>query len=229
MRPHYYRQTDVALLDISTENHFRVQCWIDGSLGAIEASIQVILQWSLQKRGGLLVHASAGVYEKCGFLIPGPSGVGKSTVAREAGFDIVLSDEMVIVEAQLSESISTSDIQKEMNNKESRPSISYRLFSTPFWSEGRTLPILITDAPLSQLLFPVKAHKAKLQYCSLGTAISKLIGAVTIYEHGKFQQRSMDTQQQASELFDITCQLCSVTPHALLEFPKTGPWIGSLY
>ena len=41
--PHYRRPNDVALLDKSTEERAYVKSWIDGSLGAIEASIQVVL------------------------------------------------------------------------------------------------------------------------------------------------------------------------------------------
>ena len=127
----YKRGDDVAISYGELTDGIRVvKSWIDGSLGSIEATVQVLLQWTLARGGGLLMHASAGVYQERGWLIPGVSGAGKSTSVREGGFDLVLSDEMVIV--------------KPVNSKRDVSTIRthYRLYSTPFWSEGRTLPCL---------------------------------------------------------------------------------------
>jgi hypothetical protein len=209
-RPHYQRLHDVSIeLDLKTK---QVMSWIDGSLGAIEATLQIILQWSLHSRGGLLVHASAGIYQGCGILVPGESGAGKSTVAREAGFDRVLSDEMVIIEREQS--------------TPSTPNSPYRLYSSPFWSEGRTLPIIRDSAPLRLIAFPHQSTFAKLSPCSEVQAVSQLLRAVTVYER---QDRNEQAHHQLTDLFEITCHLCTVTPHANLAFPKRGPWADSVF
>lgn len=211
-RLHYQRLHDVSIeFDLKTK---QVMSWIDGSLGAIEATLQIILQWSLHSRGGLLVHASAGIYQESGILVPGESGAGKSTVAREAGFDRVLSDEMVIIERQPS-TLSTIDT----------PS-TYRLYSSPFWSEGRTLPIIRDSAPLCLIAFPHQSTFAKLSPCSEAQAVSQLLRAVTVYER---QDRNEQAHHQLTDLFEITCHLCTVTPHANLAFPKRGPWADSVF
>ena len=201
-----YQRADDLFLSIQCLQEKRVLSWIDGSLGAIEASIQIVLQRTLAQRGGLLVHASAGIYQGQGILVPGPSGVGKSTVAREAGFDQVLSDEMVIVEK-----VEPSDML---------PNMSYQIFSTPFWSEGRTLPLVMIHAPLSLICYPVKSTYSKLLTCNPAEAITHLLSAITLYELA-----SASSQHHKSILFDITCHLCTSTLNQKLLFPKYGPWL----
>lgn len=206
----YQRGDDVALMTRSSSGRVTsaVESWIDGSLGSIEATLQITLQWVLCARGGLLIHASAGVYRGMGWLIPGVSGAGKSTAAREGGFDQILSDEMVIVVPD-----------------SSQDPYRYRLFSTPFWSEGRSAPLIIADAPLSLIAFPHKAGSAKLSPCSTADSVAKLLRAVTCYEQTTLSPPS--TTQRAS-LFEHTCRVVESTPHYVLAFPKYGPWLHTL-
>ena len=184
-------------------------CWVDGSLGSLEASLQVVLQWVLQAHGGLLVHASAGVWQDQGWLIPGPSGAGKTTAAREGGFDLVLSDEMVVILPDLLSSTSLN------------PS-SFRLHSTPFWSEGRRLPLVVQSAPLKFIMLPFKAASPKVLPLSKAVAISALMGAITLYE----EERGNTSRRH--ELFDITCAVCEWVSCFELHFPRSGPWIDQL-
>ena len=204
----YRRLDDLAIILEPDHHRPTVYSWVDGSLGSIEATLQVILQWSLQSRGGVLVHASAGIYQGQGILVPGESGAGKSTIAREAGFDRVLSDEMVIVEPDQSSS-----------------STAYQLYSTPFWSEGRTLPMIIDKAPLKLIAFPHKSNRAKLSPCHEAQAVRQLLRAITVYER---QDDTAYAQQQLAGLFELSCALCSVTPHVNLDFPKQGTWAATL-
>lgn len=217
--PDYYREHDLYLYDLSdqrssAEEPRHIESWIDGSLGAIEATIQVALQWSLQSRGGLLVHASAGVYQGRGVLIPGPSGAGKSTAAREAGFDVVLSDEMVIVE------------EERGHERDHERGHRYALYSTPFWSEGRSLPLVISSAPLSLIAIPHKSEQARLISCTESVAVSYLLRAITVYSD---QTHDMELKAQVlTELFELTCRLCAAVSYATLAFPKRGPWLSQL-
>ena len=207
----YQRLGDLWLSERAQVGALRcADSWTDGSHGAIEATIQVLLQWSLQAQGGLLVHASAGVHEGRGILVPGASGAGKSTIAREAGFDIVLSDEMVIVD-------------HDHHDQE------YHLYSTPFWSEGRRLPLVIAQAPLRLLAVPHKADYVALKDCSKAEAVRALMRGVTIYERSIPMERgrSKCVKTQA-ELFTVACELCAQVKSANLFFPKRGPWLPEL-
>ena len=215
-----YQRGDDLFLCISQPPQQHAVSWIDGSLGAIEASIQVILQRALAQREGLLVHASAGVYQGQGILVPGPSGIGKSTIAREAGFDQVLSDEMIIIEKLPLTGTSTrsdtgSDLQTSL-----KPTPCYQIFSTPFWSEGRTLPLLIAQAPLSFIFCPVQSTQSKLIDCSKAQAITHLMSSITLYELS-----SAPLDKHKPKLFDIACHICVNTLSKKLLFPKYGPWL----
>lgn len=202
----YVRGRDVEIaLSAQRDGQLVADSWIDGSFGSIEATLQVVLQWTLSQRGGLLVHAAAGVFEGRGWLIPGVSGAGKSTAAREGGFDQVLSDEMVIVRP-----VSDS-------------SGAYQLDSTPFWSEGRSAPLVVTSAPLTLIAFPRKAGRASLSPCPAPEAVSALLRAVTCYERAQ-----RDALEQQAALFETACRVVEVTPRRLLNFPKFGPWRASL-
>ena len=202
VRPHFARGADLSLVFMSDQmGRGMIQSWVDGSLGSLEATLQVVLQWTLAREGGLLVHASAGVYQGQGWLIPGVSGAGKSTAVRGGGFDLVLSDEMVIVRVD----------QKRR----------YRLYSTPFWSEGRTSPLTVADASLDLIAFPLKATYAQLLPCASSEAVSRLLRAVTAYERSAGEESS---QQQSAQLFESACRLVESTSQRVLAFPKRGPW-----
>ena len=207
IQPLYQRGSDVVLATgASIHRRTVIHSWVDGSLGALEATVQVILQWALAQEGGLLMHASAGVYQSQGWLIPGVSGAGKSTAVREGGFDIVLSDEMVIVKP------TRMTAMKQQ---------AYRLFSTPFWSEGRMLPLIVADARLDLLAFPLKSEHAQLLPCSATEAVTLFMRAVTAYERLGPEASRL---KQHSHLFEHACRVVESTPYRLLAFPKYGPW-----
>ena len=206
----YRRGVDLALAYRGARH---VESWTDRSLGALEATLQVTLQWALEEVGGLLVHASAGVYQSEGWLIPGVSGAGKSTAAREGGFDTILSDELVIVRPSLSSH---------------KSSAAYRLYSTPFWSEGRSAPLIVSDAPLSAITFPHKAGVVELRACSDAQAVTSLLSAVTLYERARDATTTRPeiahgiTQRVA--LFERACHVVEQSACAVLAFPRFGPW-----
>lgn len=204
----FQRGGDLAIQRIHPErfddDHRTLNCWIDGSFGSIEASLQVALQWALLEQDGLLIHASAGIWRGEGWLIPGPSGAGKSTSARTAGFDEVLSDELVILLPSLS---SASDIP-------------FTLFSTPFWSEGRTLPLVLRAAPLTRITFPIKSASVSLTPCAPIDAITQLVPTLTLYE--------LENSSQRERVFNIACTLCESTPSYWLHFTKVGSWLSEL-
>ena len=169
---------------------------IDSSLGAVEAAFQVVLQYALRQRGGLLVHASAGYAQGQGWLIPGPSGAGKSTAVREGGFDEVLSDEMVAITP-------------------SPKGRTYLLWGTPFWSEGRQFEMSARAHSLDLITLPIKGGGPALTPCSPAEGARALLKATTSYERSSAAH---------SDLFEIVCLIAEQTPCAHLEFPRLGPW-----
>src|SRR6202020_755692 len=94
--------------------------------------------YALLERGGLLLHASSVLSKGRAYAFVGPSGAGKTTMARLAAPRPVLSDEVTAL----------------------RPSASsgapFDCFPTPFWGDmvrERAGP----PAPLALIGFPVHA------------------------------------------------------------------------
>lgn len=173
---------------------------VDGSRGALEAAVELAIQGTLLKRGGLVVHAMAGVdAEGRGWLVPGRSGAGKSTMARAAGFARVLADEAVI-------------LRREAPGR-------FRLHGTPFWSEGRTLPFDTGDAPLGVIARPVKAPEAAATSTGLASAAADLLSCVMFHD--------ADPTARAHVL-ETACDAAASADCVELRFPKEGPWLSGV-
>lgn len=172
----------------------QAKAWVDGCRGGFEAVVQLCLQSALLVRGGVVVHASAGVLKGEGWLMPGKSGDGKSTAAREGGFDAVLSDEMVVA------CPGVDDV---------------RLYGTPFWSEGRSMPLHPGSAPMAVLARLVKAPQIGIDPLGASAAVAHLLRCVTLYE------RSETARAMA---FEAVCNIVERTRCVALRFPKEGPW-----
>ena len=61
------------------------------------AALALMTTIAIHQLGGLCVYASAGVVADEGFLMPGPSGTGKSTSVNYGGFEKVIGDERIIL------------------------------------------------------------------------------------------------------------------------------------
>src|SRR5688572_7137967 len=98
----------------------------------VDSLLRVMLSLALIPRRGLLVHAASLVRDGRGYLFPGVSGAGKTTLARLSADATLLSDELSIVTAA-----------------EAGP----RVHGTPFWGElaraGES-----GSAPLAGVYFP---------------------------------------------------------------------------
>lgn len=168
---------------------------IDATLGSFEAALQLTLEAALIFEGGLVVHAAAGVVGGEAWLMPGVSGTGKSTAAREAGFDAVLSDEMCIVRCTAA---------------------GPRIHGTPFWSEGRTRPLTAAHAPLGVLARLVQDRHAVASPLPAAEAAAFLLSCVTLYGH--------DSKARAAA-FETACAVAEAARCVTLRFPKEGPWL----
>ena len=167
--------------------------YTDKSPGSALAALELALQVALLDDHGLLVHAAAGVVEQRGWLMPGPSGTGKSTAARVAGFDTVLSDERVIVRVENGHC---------------------RLWSTPFWSAGRRLPLCATSAVLDTLVHLEHAADFRQDRWSADEALTYLMESVALYEGGSATLKA----------FDIATAIVESARCARVGFARTGAW-----
>ncbi len=192
-----YRRPDLSFV-IDAERRL-VTAWVDGYQGGFEAVVQLCLQTALLPLGGIVVHASAGVVDGVGWLMPGQSGDGKSTAAREGGFDLVLSDEMVV-------------IRKQADG-------AHWLYGSPFWSEGRVLPHSTETAPLVVVAKLLKAPHPSVEDLDVSVAIAHLLRCITLYE------RSECARAKAFELAGDVVENCR---SVLLRFPKEGPWVSAV-
>ena len=194
-----YQRDDLILSFDPQQQH----AWaiIDEYLGSIEACIQIILQYSIRQQQGMLIHASAAYAQGETWLMPGMSGTGKSTAARLGGFELVLSDEMVVVTPYT-------------NHK-------YMVWGTPFWSQWsiesatstHSWPQQTLALPLDFIAFLVQdpLPYAYQVSCHPAEAVRHLMTSITEYEQDLTAQ---------SNLFDLACQLIDSVPHAYIHFPK---------
>jgi hypothetical protein len=175
---------------------------VDGSRGALEAVVELTLQGALLRRGGLVVHGMAGVDETgAGWLVPGRSGAGKSTIARTAGFARILADEAVVL------------------RRVAPGPGGFRLYGTPFWSEGRTLPLDTGDAPLAVLAQPVQDAVAEASRRPVASAAADLLACVMFHD--------ADPQARALVL-ETACDAAASADCVSLRFPKEGPWLNGV-
>lgn len=168
---------------------------IDDTRGSVEAAIQLALEAALLFAGGLVIHASAGIVAGRAWLLPGRSGAGKSTAARAAGFDAVLCDEMCVVRCVDG---------------------AVQVSGTPFWSEGRSLPLQTGHAPLGVLARLVQAPAVGVEPLSTAEAAAFLLSCVTLYRHAAAARAAA---------FETACTIAEAARCVTLRFPKEGPWL----
>ncbi len=190
-----YQRNDLRLQSLDRV-HF--EATIDDTQGALEACVQLALQVALLPRGGLMVHASTGVHRGEAWLMPGPSGTGKSTAARNAGFEGVLCDAMSIIRRQ---------------------GPGYVAYGTPFWSEGRSHPLRAEQAPLGVLARLRQSSRAALGPLPRDEAASWLMTSVALYEV---------SDEASSAALELACEVAERCRCVRLDFPREGPWLSAL-
>ena len=121
---------------------------------AVSAMLRIACSLVMPRLGGLLLHASSVVSAGRAFLFPGPSGAGKTTLARLALPRDVLSDEISAV--------------RPVGGR-------YTCFPTPFWGEMKPRPPVL-PAPLLAIGLPRKADSTKLAPISRARSLERLLG-----------------------------------------------------
>lgn len=127
--------------------------------------LYVIFSFNLLNVEGFLIHAASLIKNGNGYLFPGKSGAGKTTITRLSKDSIVLSDEISLVRK----------IGKD-----------YYLFGTPF--SELDIAVENTYIPLKQVLLPKKDNKNYLMPVKPLEALEHLIPNVYFFsENNKFK------------------------------------------
>jgi hypothetical protein len=142
--------------------------YMGGALAPLNSFLRVVCSFCLLERGGLLLHASSIVSQGRAFVFAGPSGAGKTTMARLGAPRPVLSDEVTALRPTTS-----------------RPAPAFDCFPTPFWGD------LVRDragppGPLALIGFPVhgdgNGEPPTLHPASTGDAFSRLLECVIAFD-----------------------------------------------
>jgi hypothetical protein len=157
----------------------------------------------LLERGGVLLHASSVVSNGRAFAFVGPSGAGKTTMARLAAPRAVLSDEVTA-----------------LRPRGSRPGDSTRkpafdCFPTPFWGD-MPRERAGSAAPLALIGFPVHADggELRLREATPADAFSRLLHCVFAFD--------LSRNEKASVL-DATAAIVEAVSCMHVEYPLDRP------
>lgn len=150
----------------------------------------------LPYNNGLLLHSAAIAHRDHGFLFPGVSGTGKSTISRIAASkgEKVLSDEISAVRCVNSRQI---------------------LFGTPFWGEFRGVNCA-DSYPLAAVLHPVKASALRFDTAAPAETVRALLRSVMHF-------RSSSTASET--VLEVVSTVASTVPAHRMKFAlSSNPW-----
>ncbi len=128
---------------------------------SLSSFVRVACALVLAGSGGMLLHAASVVREGAAYLFVGPSGVGKTSIARTLpGPGIVLSDEIAAVR---------------------RVGGQFRAFATPFWGDLQAVGAAPASAPVQRLLFPMHGSTTRCVPLSSASAVAMLLRSVVFF------------------------------------------------
>ena len=185
-----YQRQDLHFVAPSTLN---ATAYFDGGLAAFLAALELALYVAVSASDGLLVHASVGTVGTGAWLMPGPSGTGKSTAAL-GGFERVLSDERVLL------------LKGEHG---------FKAWGTPFWSDGRQMPLDAGSAQLVGIACLRKAETPMVEIMGRAEMLTWLMGSIVAY--GNHAAR-------VSDIFDFVADVIQSVDCVKLSFPREGKW-----
>jgi hypothetical protein len=159
---------------------------------AVESFLRISYSFLAVDRGGLLLHSAGVLRNGRGYIFPGQSGTGKSTIASLATpTETVLSDEMVVVR---------------------KGGDGYLVYSTPFYGTNPSAECNIA-APLQAAFLPVKDWAVYLKPARSAQALSKLLAGVLF-----FSQEPAMTRR----LMDIGADIVAHVPFYEMHFRRDG-------
>jgi hypothetical protein len=159
---------------------------------AVESFLRIGYSFLTVDRGGLLLHSAGVLRNGRGYIFPGQSGTGKSTIASLATpTETVLSDEMVVVK---------------------KGGDGYLVYSTPFYGTNSSTEHNIA-APLQAAFLPVKDQAVYLKQAKQAQALSKLLAGVLFFS----QEPALNRR-----LMDIGANIVAHVPFYELHFRRDG-------
>jgi hypothetical protein len=161
------------------------------SLYSFDACLRVLFATQLMMHDGLLLHSSGIVFKNRAFVFAGPSGTGKTTVARMSMPRRVLSDEIVAL---------TIDRRNRV-----------RASGTPFWGEMGTGPAQRNWYPVHAICFLRKSDRQQKMAVEKGIAVQKLLRCVCQFS------RSAEASGRA---LDLCLRIITGTDAYVLGFEK---------
>ena len=177
-RVFFQRQDFAACLDLETcrgRNIFEANM----KPFAIESFLRICYSFLAVLNDGLLLHSAGVVRGQSGYIFPGQSGTGKSTIAGLARpSETVLSDEMVVIRYQGGR---------------------HRVFSTPFYGTNRSAEQNLS-ADLKAAFLPIKAEQVRLEKAAPARSLSKLMAGILFFgQDTQMHQRLLDTSLRVVE------------------------------
>lgn len=129
---------------------------------AVDSLLRVLWSIFLPRAGGALFHACGLRHGELGVLAPGPSGAGKTTLARKmADPDDVLSDEVVAIHPEPD---------------------GWRISGSPFWGEFARGGVSMRSWPLAGMAFLEQTAGAQAAPVSHAEAILRALGCLICFE-----------------------------------------------
>lgn len=135
---------------------------------SFDSFIRILYSCLILRKGGILLHASAGVFSKGGIIFPGRTGAGKTTIVQQFINSKVINDEII-------------GLRKIDNN--------FIVFSTPFWGSGGKFLAekgYIRNCKLMCICFPVKSDKLNFELISPKKSLEKLMQTVLYFGDSRF-------------------------------------------
>ena len=134
---------------------------------ALNSFLRFVYSLVLLKGFGFLVHASGLIKNGRGYIFPGKSGAGKTTITRLSPGATLLSDDIPLVK------IGDAPL----------------IFGTPFWGDLAVAGEK-TSAPLAGIYFPVKDRKNYTERLKPRQVIEKLLpNVVFFFKNEKFSKQ----------------------------------------
>ncbi|UCC88245.1 MAG: hypothetical protein JSV81_02775 [Anaerolineales bacterium] len=127
---------------------------------AVESFLRICYSFLAVEHGGLLLHSAGVLRGDNGYIFPGQSGTGKSTIASlVTKHERVLSDEMVVVRIRDGQQL---------------------VYSTPFYGTNESAEQNIR-ADLKAAFLPIKDDEVYLKETRPAQALSKLLASVLFF------------------------------------------------